>query len=87
MMASRTLVTRFAFAVVLVGLQQLATGPAEAVKRRAFVTSEIGNGNLNSWPSSGGLFGLPAGDNICRVLAGDAGLPNANTYRAWLSTA
>ena len=87
MMDSRTLVTRFAFAVVLVGLQQLATGPVEAVKRRAFVTSEIGNGNLNSWPSSGGLFGLPAGDNICRVLAGDAGLPNANTYRAWLSTA
>ena len=33
------------------------------------------------------LFGLAAGDNICRVLAGNAGLPNANTYRAWLSTA
>ncbi len=84
---SRTLVARLAVAVVLVALQLLATGPAEAAKRRAFVTSEVGDGNLNSWLEAGGLFGLAAGDNICRVLAGNAGLPNANTYRAWLSTA
>ena len=60
MIRSRTLVARFVFAVVLVGLQQLATGPAEAVKRRAFVTSEVGSGNLHSWLESGDLFGLAA---------------------------
>ncbi len=87
MSRSRTPAAAFAFAVVLAALQLLATGPAEAVKRRAFVTSETGSGNLNSWLESGGLFGLAAGDNICRELAGNAGLPNANTYKAWLSTA
>ena len=87
MIRSRTVVLRLATAVAFAGLQQLAIEPAEAVKRRAFVTSETGSGNLNSWPESGGLGGLAAGDNICRVLAANAGLPNANTYRAWLSTA
>lgn len=86
MIRSRTPAAAFAVAA-LAALQLFATGPAEAVKRRAFVTSEVGNGNLNSWLSSGGLFGLAAGDNICRELAGDAGLPNAGTYKAWLSTA
>ena len=61
--------------------------PAAAVKRRAFVTSVSGTGNLNSWPDAGGLFALAAGDAICRARATAAGLPNANTYRAWLSTA
>jgi len=51
------------------------------------VTSVTGNGNLNSWADSGGLFGVAAGDNICRVRAAAGGLPNASTYRAWLSTA
>ena len=87
MIRSRTLVARFVFAVALFGLQQLATEPAAAVKRRAFVTSEVGSGNLNLWPQSGGLVGVAAGDNICRVLAGDAGLPNASTYRPGSSTA
>ncbi len=84
---SRTLVSRFAIAVAILGLQQLATGPAEAVKRRAFVSSAVGNGNLNSWQQAEGLGGLAAGDNICRVLADAAGLANAGTYKAWLSTA
>ncbi len=61
--------------------------PAEAVKRRAFVTSVTGNGNLNSWADSGGLFAVAAGDNICRVRAAAGGLPNPTAYRAWLSTA
>ena len=86
MIRSTTPAAAFAVAA-LAALQLLATGPAEAVKRRAFATSEVGSGNLNSWPDSGGLFGLAAGDNICRELAGNAGLPNANTYKAWLSTA
>jgi hypothetical protein len=83
----RALASRFVFAVAISGMEQLAGEPAEAVKRRAFVTSETGSGNLNSWPESGGLIGLAAGDNICRELADDAGLPNASTYKAWLSTA
>jgi len=55
----------------------LLVAPAVAVKRRAFVTSASGTGNLNSWPDAGGLFGLAAGDAICRAQATAAGLPNA----------
>ncbi|GMU66363.1 MAG: hypothetical protein AMXMBFR36_26370 [Acidobacteriota bacterium] len=65
----------------------LLAAPAVAVKRRAFVTSVSGNGNLNSWPDAGGLFALAAGDAICRARANAAGLPFANSYRVWLSTA
>lgn len=60
--------------------------PAEAVKRRAFVTSVSGTGNLGSWPDAGSATGLAAGNAICRARATAAALPNANTYRAWLST-
>ena len=77
---------RARLAVFALLLLVLVAAPAAAVKRRAFVTSVQGNGNLNSWPDSGGLFGVAAGDNICRVRAAAAGLPNAATYRAWLST-
>jgi hypothetical protein len=63
----------------------LIPSPADAVKRRAFVTSISGTANLSSWPGAGGLTGLDAGDNICRVRAITAGLPNGATYRAWLS--
>jgi hypothetical protein len=65
----------------------LAAGPAEAAKRRAFVTSVAGNGKLASWPDSGGFAGVAAGDAVCRARAAAAGLPNAGAYRAWLSTA
>lgn len=64
-------------------------GPAShagAVTRRAFATSVANVGNLAGWPESGFVGGLSGGDNVCRNLATDAGLPNANTYRAWLST-
>lgn len=64
----------------------LAVAPAAAVKRRAFVTSVSGSGNLSSWPDAGGNVGLAAGDAICRARAAAAALPNANTYRAWLSS-
>ncbi len=60
--------------------------PAEAVKRRAFVTSVSGTGDLGSWPDAGAATGLAAGNAICRARATAAGLPNANTYRAWLSS-
>jgi hypothetical protein len=65
----------------------LAVAPAAAVKRRAFVTSVSGSGNLSSWPDAGGNVGLAAGDAICRARAAAGGLPNASAYRAWLSTA
>ncbi len=78
---SHTTAATIAAAVLL-----LAVDPALAVKRRAFVTSITGTGNLGSWPEAGGATGLGAGDNICRNRAAAAGLPNANTYRAWLST-
>ena len=58
-----------------------------AVKRRAFVTSSRGSGNLSSWSEAGGAVGLAAGDAICRARALGADLPNAGTYRAWLSDA
>ncbi|MEO7972643.1 MAG: hypothetical protein ABIU84_03570 [Thermoanaerobaculia bacterium] len=71
------------FALVLL----VAPAPALAVKRRAFATSATGSGDLNSWPEADGLFGTAAADRICRNLAGTAGLANANTYRAWISSA
>lgn len=64
----------------------LVAAPAAAVKRRAFVTSVSGTGNLATWVGAGGLTGLDAADNVCRVRALSGGLPNAGTYRAWLST-
>lgn len=75
----------FVFLATLTAL--LLATPADAVKRRAFATSVTGTGNLNSWPDAGGAFALAAGDNICRARAAAAALPNAATYRAWLSTA
>jgi hypothetical protein len=75
---------RFALAGALLALALAA--PAEAVKRRAFVTSVSGTANLASWPDAGGATGLAAGNAICRARAQAAGLPNATTYRAWLST-
>ena len=68
--------------VVLLGAGSL---PAHAAKKM-FTTSATGNGNLSSWPQAGGQTGLAAGDAICRSLATDAGLADANLFRAWLST-
>jgi hypothetical protein len=75
-------------ALVVAGCAALALAPsAQAVKRRAFVSSTSGTGNLASWPDAGGQGALAAGDNICRARAQAAGLPDAQAYRAWLSTA
>jgi hypothetical protein len=67
-------------------LALLLAAPADATKRRAFVTSVSGTGDLGSWPDAGAAVGLAAGDAICRARAAAGGLPNASTYRAWLST-
>jgi hypothetical protein len=74
-------------ALVTTALVLAAADPSEAVRRRAFVTSVAGTGNLASWPDAGGQAGLAAGNQICRNRAAAAGLPNAASYRAWLSTA
>ena len=77
---------RISTAFTLFALWGLGALPAEAVKRRAFVTSVSGTGDLGSWPDAGSATGLAAGNAICRARATAAALPNANTYRAWLST-
>ncbi|MFN7943513.1 MAG: hypothetical protein U0X73_18110 [Thermoanaerobaculia bacterium] len=63
----------------------LFVSPAGAVKRRAFATSVTGSGNLSTWAGATGATALDRGDSICRARATAAGLPNAGTYRVWLS--
>jgi len=51
-----------------------------------FASSATGPGDLASWSQADpGSSGIVAGDSICRNLAGDAGLPNAEGFKAWLS--
>ena len=76
-----------ALALLTVTVALATADPSTAARRRAWVTSVTGTGNLASWPDAGGLGGLAAGDAICRARAAAAGLPNANAYRVWLSTA
>lgn len=75
-------------AVFVVGLSLLLlfASEASAVKRRAFVTSVKGTGDLFSWPGSSGATALARADSVCRARAAAGGLPNPATYRAWLST-
>lgn len=70
-------------------LLSLLVGPlvVEAQSPRvAFVTSVNGSGNLGSWADAGGAVGAEAGDAICRARAIAAGLANAGSFVAWLST-
>jgi hypothetical protein len=83
---ARSSSTKRMLGLAVFALLLLGAPPAEAVKRRAFVTSVSGTGDLGSWPDAGSATGLAAGNAICRARATAAGLPNANTYRAWLST-
>ena len=75
-------------AVFVAGLSLLllCASEASAVKRRAFVTSVEGSGDLFSWPGSSGATALARADSVCRARAAAGGLPNPTTYRAWLST-
>lgn len=59
--------------------------PAAAIKRRAFVTSISGTGNLATWSGAAGATALDRADAICRSRAAAGALPNASTYRAWIS--
>ena len=58
---------------------------AGAATRQVFVTSTLGNGDLSTWAETE-LDGLDGADEICRARAAAASLPNAATYRAWIST-
>jgi hypothetical protein len=74
-------------ASVIVLLVSLAVAaPAAAVKRRAFVTSTTGTGDISTWAGATGATSLDQADSVCRARAGAVGLPNASTYRAWMST-
>ncbi|HEV8630841.1 MAG TPA: hypothetical protein VGV61_11025 [Thermoanaerobaculia bacterium] len=53
--------------------------------RLAFVTSVAGTADFATWPESGGEDGFTGGNQICRTLATAAGLPNADSFKAWLS--
>jgi|CXWL01.1.fsa_nt_gi hypothetical protein len=58
----------------------------ERAGRLLFTTTASGSGNLASWPASGGLQGVSAGDAICRAEASAAHLPHPSTFKVWLST-
>ncbi len=81
-------IVRTAALVAAVTVVALAASPAEAVNRRAFVTSVTGTGNIATgvWPGASGATVLDRADAVCRARATAGGLPNAATYRAWLST-
>lgn len=67
------------------------TGPGPALPpvvrpgKKAFLTSIRGTGNLSSCPGANGKTGLEAGDEVCRSLARQAGLENADHFKALLS--
>jgi hypothetical protein len=71
----------------LIALTLADARAALAVKRRAFVTSITGTGNIASWPGASGATPLDKADAVCRARATAGNLPNPGTYRAWLSTA
>jgi hypothetical protein len=54
--------------------------------RLAFVTSRWGKGKLGDWPEALDATGVLAGNQICRTLATNAGLPEPERFKAWLST-
>ena len=68
----------------------LQAGPGAALPRQrwarlAFVTTATGSGHLSTWTQAGGAEGVAAGDNVCRAEAATAGVPQAATFKAWLS--
>jgi hypothetical protein len=81
---SRCAVAFAAAAVVLVGLCSAEISSAQS-PRRVFVTSVEGNGDLATWPDSGGTDGLAGADAVCQSRAQAAGLPNPSGFVAWLS--
>lgn len=54
--------------------------------RPVFLSATWGTGNLATWALAGGATGTAAADAVCRSEAQAAGLPLADTFKAWLST-
>ena len=53
--------------------------------RLAFLSTDFDHGDLRLWPGSGGVGGADGADAICRYRATLAGLPEPNSFRAWIS--
>ena len=68
-----------------IGALTLLSDAASATKRRAFVTSATGTGDLSTWTGVAGATPLERADSICRYHAAGGQLPNWSTYRAWIS--
>ena len=64
------------------GAALLAAALPVAAAKQMFVTSDSGAGDPSAWTRAGGHTGLAAGDAVCRSLAADAGLADANLYRS-----
>ena len=72
--------------IAISAVLMLLSGTAMATKRRAFVTSITGSGDISTWPGAAGSNQLNKADAVCRARALEAELPNSGAYRAWLST-
>jgi hypothetical protein len=59
--------------------------PFEQPGALAFVTFQVGTGDLSTWQGAQGS-GLAAGDAICQSAATAGGLPSPGSFRAFLST-
>lgn len=56
---------------------------SHVVAAKMFVTSEAGNGRIQTWASANGLKGVAAADNICSSAAANANLEGR--FVAWMS--
>jgi hypothetical protein len=61
------------------------SGTIWGVTKFAFVTSETGNGNLATWPSSGAQSGTAGADSVCQSAATSARINDPGSFVAWLS--
>ena len=68
-----------------VDTQPLELSPGSQGVRKAFVGPERLFGAFHLEPMADGMDGVAGGDRICRNLAADAGLRDADTYKAFLS--
>jgi len=62
-----------------------ALSPFVRLGKKAFLTSIQGAGNISNWPGADGKIGIEAGDAVCHTLARQAGLENADHFKALLS--
>jgi hypothetical protein len=54
--------------------------------RPVFLSATWGSGDLSTWALAGGASGVEGADAVCRSEAQAAGLPLADTFKAWLSS-